>query len=309
MVNASGVTVTSASQATELIATHWTGVKEKFQVIDLNPDPVAVSLAGRLTKQIGTSGRELNVSYKTWTQAQINASPSRQWQIDTVVDSFSNQLTFTYDTVQHGGRWCVSNVARNDGPAVSFSYNSDNLISSQFADGSQATYAYSQNTANNTTVLSTTDVMNANVTGVYQLANDYTFPYGTNDGLGYRVPGRTLERSSHAGQVIWKHVLPVNAASDQVMVINAGAAKVYYGNGASQIISAYTQSLGGGGGPGASLRSKSGARYVSARKIALFQDYDITLEPTVYGSSGTLAQFQAGVIPAERELNGVQKSY
>ena len=308
MVNSSGATVTSASSATDLVATHWSGVKEKFQIIDLNPDVTAVDLAGRLTKRIDTDERELTVAYKSWTQTQLDSSPSRQWQIDTVSDSFSNQLTFTYDSTQHGGRWCVTSVARDDGPTVTFTYDSNNLTTTQFADGSQATYAYSQNTANNTTVLTTTDVMSPDVTGVYQLANDYTNTYGNDNTFGYQIPGRRVQRSNHAGELIWKHVLPVNASTDRVMVINAGAAKVFYGNGSMQIISAYSESLGGGG-PGASLKNKSRARYVSASRIAVFQDYEITLETAVIGSSGTRSQADLGVIPSETELNGVQKSY
>ena len=107
MVNSSGTAVTSPAQAAELIVTHWSGVKESFGLIDLNADPQITDFAGRLKKRIDRDGRELTVSYKTWTQTQIDASPSRQWQIDTVADSFSNQLTFTYDSTQHGGRWCV----------------------------------------------------------------------------------------------------------------------------------------------------------------------------------------------------------
>ena len=329
MVNSSGATVTSPSAATEMIVTHWSGAKEKFQTIDLDPDTQATAYAGRLQKRIDRAGRELTVAYKSWTQAEIDASPSRQWQIDTVVDSFSNQLSFTYDTAQHGGRWCVTNVVRDDGPAVSFTYDADAMTSVQFADGSQSTYAYSQNTQNDTTMVTVVDdstqscdtcsapeEVQTSDAGITMLANHYTLGYEDQNTVGIRIPGRRLQRSNSAGEVIWKNILPVNASTDRMMVISGGTAKVYYGDGSVQIISSYAESLGGGGGgvgggggPEARRQQKSRSRYVSANVVLVFQDYEINLEPAVYGATATLVQLQQGMVPSTTGLNGVQKTY
>ncbi len=75
---------------------------------------------------------------QTWTVAQLQESPSRQWQIDSVTDSFGNQLNFAYDSVQHSGRWCVSSVTRQDAVSANFTYDTDRLVESNSLMGGQA---------------------------------------------------------------------------------------------------------------------------------------------------------------------------
>ena len=58
MLNASGTAVTDPAQATKFIVTHWSGAKEEFDLVDLDPTPTAVNYVGRLTKQIDLTGRE-----------------------------------------------------------------------------------------------------------------------------------------------------------------------------------------------------------------------------------------------------------
>ena len=304
MVNASGTTVTDPVQATKFITTLWSGAKEEFEMVDLDPAPTTVNYIGRLTKQIDLTGRQTVVTYKTWTPAEITASPSRQWQINNITDGFTNSLTFTYDSTQHSGRWCVSQIARNDGATVGFTYNSTNLTSVQFADSSVATYTYSQNTTNNTTVITTSDVMNPKLTGTYELANNYSGS-SNQTGISYTVPGRMMQKSNLSGELIWKHVLPVNAATDQLMIINAGSAYVSYGNGGSQRISSYTAN----GGGGAEIKRKSSSRYVSAAYSIVFVDYDTTLDTTVYGTNATPTQINQWLIPSETDSAGIQKLY
>ena len=229
LLNGSNALVTSPASATKLKVTHWNGFVEEFGLIDLDASSTATAWAGRLTKRVDTVGRELTVTYKSWTQTQIDASPSRQWQIDVVSDSYGKSLAFTYDSTQHSGRWCVTEIARNDGPSVTFGYSTDALTSVGLADGSSTTYAYAQDTVNDTTVVTTSERMNADMTGKFHLANDFSIGVTDPPTLAYRTPGRALARETLNSETMWKIALPTDPATDRMLVIRAGAASVVYG--------------------------------------------------------------------------------
>lgn len=306
LLNSSNDLVTNPASAAKLIVTHWNGNEEEFGIIDLDPDATEVDYAGRLTHRRDTVGRELTITYKTWTNTQIAASPSRQWQIDTVTDEFSNELTFTYDTTQHLGRWCVTGVERQDGPTVTFAYGTDGLESVTFEDGSETTYAYSQNTANDTTVVTTTDVMNEELTGVFELANEYTSGAGNPPGISYNVPGRPLQRKNHDGELAWKQVMPIDPADDAIMVIRAGSATIVYGDGTAQKVSSFSES--GGGTEGVQLDRKLPSQYVTSMALG-FAGYDVALDTTVYGLDATTTQLDQLIPAGATDERGVEKEY
>jgi hypothetical protein len=93
LVNGSGTVVSDPASAVTAKVTHWNGTTETFGILDLDPDPTDVEWIGRLTQRTDLIGRDLDITYKTWTTAQISAAPDRQWQIDTVSDAAGQTLT------------------------------------------------------------------------------------------------------------------------------------------------------------------------------------------------------------------------
>jgi RHS repeat-associated protein len=306
LLDANNAVTTNVSAAVTAVVTYYTGGSDKFQLIDLNADPNIVDLAGRLTQRKDREGRTLQLNYKTWTPAQIAASPSRQWQLDTVADGFGNTLTFTYSATQYSGRWVVSQVARQDGKNVSFTYANNKLTTVTFADGSTTSYAYSQNSGNNNTVVTVTEAQNSSRSGAYQLANDFTGGSQTGT-LGFRVPGKALEQTSLGGELLWRRVLPINPADDMEMIITGPTAKVYYGNGNRRNIDSFTETGPGGGVQNAPSNK---IQYVVAKKrIAMFVNYDVTLDSVIYGASATQAQLDKRQIPLVTDEQNRQRSY
>ena len=119
------------------------GVEFWFEIIKANTDPDARRLDGRFIQQKEPRGVSINIAYKTWTPAEINESPTRQFQINTVTDSFNRTMTFTYYANQLGGRWCVNSVALPDGTQVTYSFGGNYLQSVAHADGTTSTITYS----------------------------------------------------------------------------------------------------------------------------------------------------------------------
>jgi hypothetical protein len=58
----------------------------------------------KLVKITNPQGFSTDLTYKTFTQTQINSSPSRQLQIDTVTDSYGNVAQVTYNSSQQSGQ-------------------------------------------------------------------------------------------------------------------------------------------------------------------------------------------------------------
>ena len=84
---------------------------------------------GRVVSLKDRLGRGLTLTYKTWTAEELQESPERQWQIDTVSDGHGRTLTMQYSPQQVGGRWLVSQVSSSLGETVSYGY-ANQLLSS-----------------------------------------------------------------------------------------------------------------------------------------------------------------------------------
>ena len=84
--------------------TTLSGVEFLFEIVKANSDPDARRMDGRYIQTKEPRGITTNITYKAWTQAEIDASPTRLWQINQVVDSFNRTMTFAYYTNQIGGR-------------------------------------------------------------------------------------------------------------------------------------------------------------------------------------------------------------
>jgi hypothetical protein len=80
--------------------TTWDDNWYLFELINAEPysgwDPVDNHPTnGRIIEAKTQEGIGYSVSYKSWTQTEIDQSPSRLWQIDSVVDTAGNTLSFT----------------------------------------------------------------------------------------------------------------------------------------------------------------------------------------------------------------------
>ncbi len=173
LYTSSNATTTDPTQAATAVITHWNGFKESFQLVDLDPSSTQVQLVGRLAKRIDLDGRELVVTYKSWTAGEIATAPDRQWQIDTVTDSFGSTLTFTYGATQQSGRWSVSRIDRNDGQFITHQYTNGMLTSVTHPGGEQSTFAYGQDSVAQTATVTIRDINGQNRDLKYHLTNDY----------------------------------------------------------------------------------------------------------------------------------------
>jgi len=85
----------------------------------------------QLTSIVSPQGDSVNLTYKTFTQAQIDASPSRQLQLATVTDGYGNSAAISYNPQQQGGRWVISQVNLNGGEAIlDYGYDANGLLTS-----------------------------------------------------------------------------------------------------------------------------------------------------------------------------------
>ena len=154
----------------------------------------------QLTSIVSPQGESINLSYKSFTQAQINASPARQLQLDAVTDGYGNSASFSYNPQQQGGRWVVSQINLNSGEAVlDYSYDSNGLLSSvsrgsevidSYTYGIDPDYGYatvkstkraSYGHSRNDTLMLSPDYQNGDGTVVNQYAN---LLHGKRNGAG-----------------------------------------------------------------------------------------------------------------------------
>ena len=240
-LNAAGQLVLDPLQAVTVEVTHWNGGREVFQVIDLDPSSAQV-LVGRLTKRIDLDGRELTVTYKNWTASEIQASPARQWQINTVSDSYGFALTFTYGTTQQSGRWSVTRIDRNDGQFTTFQYTNGSLSSNTYPDGRTATFAYGQDAVAQTATMTTFDPAAGSRTLKLHLTNDYmTLSVSGQAQVMNQPVGIYRMRELANGDIDYMMVPPVNANLDERFYFLGGnRAVIGYGNAREQYFESWS---------------------------------------------------------------------
>ena len=78
---------------------------------------------GRIIRIEDAAGRGTTISYKSWTAQQIEESPDRQWQINTVAGDSGISAAFTYHPEQTAGRWAVSTISVPNWGALTYSYD------------------------------------------------------------------------------------------------------------------------------------------------------------------------------------------
>eukprot|EP00752_Nemacystus_decipiens_P015804 g14114.t1 len=115
-------------------------------------------LAGRLTQIEDRNGYSTDLTYKTFTQAEIDLSPERQWQIDTVTDPYSRTATYNYKSTQVAGHWVVESIDLPNGQDVDYLYEDDlHLTKAAHADGTESTFDYGTNATSQTTTVTFDD--------------------------------------------------------------------------------------------------------------------------------------------------------
>ena len=146
--------------------------------------------ASQLTSIVNPQGESINLTYKNFTQAQIDSSPSRQLQLDTVTDGYGNSASISYHPQQQGGLWVISQIDLNNGEAMlDYGYNFNGLLSSvsrntevvgSYTYGIDPDYGFATIKSNrradyshsrNDTVMLSPDYQNGDGTVVNQYAN------------------------------------------------------------------------------------------------------------------------------------------
>ena len=72
-------------------------------------------IAGRVTSIKTADGYSQTFAYKTWTGAELAASPDRQYQLDSVTDSRGYSADFTYSSTKRRARWVIEAIDINSG--------------------------------------------------------------------------------------------------------------------------------------------------------------------------------------------------
>ncbi|MCG8649118.1 MAG: hypothetical protein MI861_04760, partial [Pirellulales bacterium] len=143
-----GTTWARFPDAKYAVLTNWDGSTMKFELFNASVDAnwnatLHAPTDGRLIEATHTDGTGYTVSYKSWTQTEINQSPSRQWQIDQVTDSQGQALTFTYKTTQENGVWVVEKVTLPSSDEVKYTYAGGFLSEVEYPDTTKSTFSFS----------------------------------------------------------------------------------------------------------------------------------------------------------------------
>jgi YD repeat-containing protein len=99
-------------------------------------------LSGRLTRIQDRNGYATVITYKTFSPADLAASPERQWQIDTITDPYNRQAQFSYGTDQVSGRWAVSQITLPNSQTLQYSYADGKISQVTHPDGTVSTFNY-----------------------------------------------------------------------------------------------------------------------------------------------------------------------
>ena len=120
----------------------WDGTYLRYKIFDVG---IPGQRMARIAEISGAAGKTI-IAFKTWTAAELTASPTRALQIDTVTDRYGKQMTFSYQTTQVAGNWVISSVSAAGGLQATYAYASDKLASVTYADGAVSTFTYGNDT-------------------------------------------------------------------------------------------------------------------------------------------------------------------
>lgn len=128
---------------------HFEGVLDEVQIYDRAVTPEEMTYYGeddsvwygRVIRMEDRRGYGVTVSYKAWTQTEIDQSPSLQWQIDTATDDCGRTLTFSYGANQVSGRYAVSSVTLPNSESIDYTYSGGYLSQIDYPDNTTSTFS------------------------------------------------------------------------------------------------------------------------------------------------------------------------
>jgi RHS repeat-associated protein len=149
----------------QLSTSSWNGLIDDFRLYTtaLTSEQIQVlavsnsAYAARVVRIEEPNGHGITINYKGFDEAELLASPERQWQIDEVVDAHDRTATFHYHSNQVAGRWVVSQIDLPGQRSVAYEYSSQNLIRVVHPDSSESTIAYAFYPGSNTTEVTYND--------------------------------------------------------------------------------------------------------------------------------------------------------
>lgn len=242
----SSLTPTNSSHPTAAYVSlqAYDGSEVLFKLFDIG---VTGSRTGKLAKTTSSTGATTTVAFKTWSSADLAASPTRAFQIDTVTDRFGKQLTFSYSSTQVSGGWVVSSIATPFGGSVTYTYQNGKLYQAGLLSGATATFTPG---TDSTSMTSTVAIDDPTADPGHQHKTVYLSAQGSTNGYGYYVtiPLNGIRMMTNDdGEVAYLSVR--NTASDQLHYEGGGRAK-WLGSSTLNLNTSYMQpgwSFGGGG--------------------------------------------------------------
>ncbi len=129
------------------------GLTVRFEKINLAAPGGSTDWAGRPVRVEDDNGLGFSINYRTWTQAELDAAPDRQWQMASVADDRGGQIDFTYAANKVGGRWAIES-ATTGAAMVSYAYADNRLATITGADGAVSTLSVAPSPDGNFDVMS-----------------------------------------------------------------------------------------------------------------------------------------------------------
>jgi len=157
--------------------TTWSGDILEFEFV--HPDPPGTfgytniptePLYGRLKKITSPRGYSTTLTYKTFTQTQLQNDPALMFQLDTVTDMYGKTISFSYTSAPVGGWYAVEQIDVPDQGTISYEYNSNLLSEITHLGGDTSTFSATYDSTAQTTVMHIADKA---ATGTHRVKDVY----------------------------------------------------------------------------------------------------------------------------------------
>ncbi|MFO0940477.1 MAG: RHS repeat-associated core domain-containing protein [Pirellulales bacterium] len=232
--------VTPSSPIASFVAINgWDGSRFLLQLFDVNEYQ---SRTGRLKQITSSTGANTTVTFKTWTSAELAASPTRAFQIAKVTDRYGKELVFTYSGTQVGGAWVVSQVTSPFGGAVGYTYSAGKLTQVNLLSGATATFVYGTSTTANATTVQINDP--AAPDGHFKKKAYLSLQAGS--GYNVTIPLNGIRLLLNGNDEV-AYLSLRNTAADQLHYEGGGIAKWYNGSGGSYLLPGWSVGQPGSG--------------------------------------------------------------
>ncbi|NRA37566.1 MAG: hypothetical protein HRU15_05460, partial [Planctomycetes bacterium] len=146
LFDGNGTQVSDTSLAVSGILTNFSGKTYHFDMIanDMGGD----TQFGRLSSIQDRNQNAITLVYEYTANASLATlgnDRSKLWKLDSIADSYSNSLQFSYHSSKVNGFWAVSSVEQPNTSIISYTYANSigGLSAVTFPDGTQSTFAMS----------------------------------------------------------------------------------------------------------------------------------------------------------------------